>query len=499
VETSGGSIAGTWRFRLRVTTAAGLLGQAEQVVVIGNRPPELAGHPVPLPHRYQGGRYLASGLVSLPATDPDGDPLTLSVSLDEVGADGCTSRVGPVTGGAVAFDTSCVEPARLLGAATRTLRAVARDPAGGTVEALFPIEIGNRPPLVVLASNPAGASVAVDHTVGACPGGAGACYLASGTAAFEAVDPDGDPLTGVVVDGLVGVERVHSSVRVTASAGLATFSFATATGWPAEFRSASGATGFSLEASATDPFGAVTALPVAVLIGNRPPVVKTVTGRVLVPHHHDAARGAWIATAAPASFEDPDGDPLLPGPPGPDPTCRTVAVTAGVVQVECAKAYGPAPGLPPLAAFVGDHQVAAGVSDGWESTSPTVSINIQNGSPSLQPFQGAVESCLCRCVRMDPEGIDCLSSTYGVNTAAVPLPFQVGEADGDPLQVTFTGVTPYGGAQRTAYPSALATTMTHPVLPVTVQITVDDGVVQAQTTSTVTGVTCPRMGQACRL
>jgi len=229
-------------------------------------------------------------------------------------------------------------------------------------------------------------------------------------------------------------------------------------------------------------------------------VARSVSGRVLVPHHHDPIRGAWVATATPASFEDPDGDPLLPGPPGADPTCRTAAVTAGVVQVECAKAYGPAPGLPPLAAFVGDHQVAAGVSDGWAATSPTVTISIQNGSPSLQSFQGPVESCFCRCARMDAEGLECLGSpTYAINTAAVPLPVQVSEADGDPLQVTFTGVTPYGGAQRTAYPGALGTTMTHPVLPVTVQITVDDGVVQAQATSTVTGVTCSRLGQACTL
>ena len=75
----------------------------------------------------------------------------------------------------------------------------AADGNGGTAEATLPVEIGNRPPAVRLASNPAGGQVALDHTVGACPGAAGTCFLAAGTAAFEAVDPDGDPVTGPAV------------------------------------------------------------------------------------------------------------------------------------------------------------------------------------------------------------------------------------------------------------------------------------------------------------
>ncbi len=497
---SRGVIAGTWRFRLRVAGATGLLGQADQVVVIGNRPPELAGQAVTLAHRHEGGRYLASGQVALPATDPDGDPLTLVASLDEAGTDGCTSRVGAVTSGSVEVETSCAEPARLLGAATRILRVVARDAGGGATEALFPIEIGNRPPVVRLASNPAGASVAVDHTVGACPGGAGDCYLASGTAAFEAVDPDGDPLPSLTVEGLVGAWHSHSSARVTTAAGVAWFGFATAVGWPTEFRTASGATGFTLQASSVDPFGAATTLPVAVVVGNRPPLVRATVARIVVPHRYDAGRGAWVAAASPASFEDPDGDPLLPGPGGDDPACRTVAVTGGAGQVECTLAYAPASGLPPLASFVGDHRVPVGVTDGWAAVAAPSTVSIQNGSPALRPFAGTVESCACRCAKWNADGNACLGQpTEVVNTAVVPLPVLVDEADGDPLQVTFTGVIPAGGDQKTVLPGSCAAILYNPTLPVTVQVTVDDGVVQSQTASTVIGVTCPSLGRPCEL
>jgi hypothetical protein len=41
--------------------------------------------------------------------------------------------------------------------------------------------------------------------------------------------------------------------------------------------------------------------------------------------------------------------------------------------------------------------------------------------------------------------------------------------------------------------------LVNPVLPLTVQVTIDDGVAEARTSSTVTGVTCATAGLACTL
>jgi hypothetical protein len=54
-----------------------------------------------------------------------------------------------------------------------------------------------------------------------------------------------------------------------------------------------------------------------------------------------------------------------------------------------------------------------------------------------------------------------------------------------------------GGAQKTALPGSCAAILVSPVLPITVQVTIDDGLARAQTTSRVTGVFCSTAGLAC--
>ena len=77
----------------------------------------------------------------------------------------------------MSFDTRCVEATRLIGLAARTISVVASDGNGGTTRVAFPVEIGNRPPTLRLASNPAGGRLTLDHTVGPCPGATGSCFL----------------------------------------------------------------------------------------------------------------------------------------------------------------------------------------------------------------------------------------------------------------------------------------------------------------------------------
>ncbi len=497
VETPGGAIAGTWRFRLRVTTAAGLVGRADQVVLIGNRPPVLAGQPFQLDHRYEGGAYLASGSLPVVPTDPDGDPVSLIASLDEVGTTGCTSSLGPVTAGALPFETRCTEAAPMTGLASRTIRVTASDGNGGTTEAAFPVEIGNRPPALRLASNPAANQLTLDHTVGACPGATGSCYLVAGTAAFDVVDPDGDPVSSVAVAAAVQAGLGSSTGEATTAGGVTTFRFATAVALPGQFRLRDGTTGFSLVATAADPFGAAGRVEVPVLALNRPPVVKLPRLTVVVPHRYDTILKAYLATAPLATFEDPDGDPLRTSGSAGDAACATFTLSGGAASVACQSPYAVAPGLPPLASFLGDHRVVASANDGWEQVTSPTTVNLQDGAPSATPFEGVVDSCFCACSKWSADGSTCVGTgSWVVDTTSVPLPVLGNDADGDPVQVTFSPAVA-GGAQKTVLPTSCSATLVNPTLPITVQVTIDDGLAQAKTTSRVTGVRCTTAGQAC--
>lgn len=500
VETPGGSVAGNWRFRLRVTTAAGLLAEADQVVQVGNRPPELPVPPLRLEHRYADGIYLAQGALPLPVSDPDGDPVGLTLALEETGAASCTSKLGAITAGAASLEVRCTDAAGLLGTAARGVRVRADDGNGGSAEVVVPVEIANRPPVVRLTSNPAGGSIALDHSVGPCVGSAGSCFVVAGTSTFEAVDPDGDPISGLAATAAVLPGLTTSAGEATTAAGVVSFRFTTPLAVPGEFRATNGSTGFTLLATAADPFGGFGRLEVPVVALNRPPVVLRPVLNAVVPHRYDPVRRAYTATASLAAFEDPDGDPLVSVGSAGDAACYNFSSSGGVVSVECVRAYAPAPGLPPLASFTGDHRVVARASDGWASVTSGTTVSIQDGPPSATVYNGAVESCFCNCPKWNADGSACVGQPrWIVDRAQVPLPVVVSEADGDPVQVTYSGATPIGGAQKTVLSGSCSAMLANPVLPITVQVTIDDGVAQARTSSTVTGVTCATVGLPCAL
>jgi hypothetical protein len=430
-------------------------------------------------------------------TDLDGDSVSLTATLDEVGTDGCTSRLGPVAAGALAFDTRCVDATRLIGLASRNIRVIAADGNGGSSEVVFPVEIGNRPPALRLASNPAGGHVTLDHTVGACPGALGSCFLATGTATFAVVDPDGDPVTGPTVTATLQPWLTSSTGEATTAAGVATFRFATALPVPGEFRAIDGSTSFSLVASSADPFGASSSLGVPVVVGNRPPVLKSASASVAVGHRYDQVRQAYLATAPLSSFEDPDGDPLRTDGSAGDSTCPSPSFSGGDGWVDCVRGYVPASGPPPLSSFVGNHPVVLRAFDGWEGVTSATVVNIQDGAPTASAFDGVVESCFCACSKWSADGSTCVGQGRWVaDTASVPLPVNAGDIDGDPVQVTFSPATA-SGTQKTVFPGGCSSILLNPVLPITVQVTIDDGVGRVQTTSRVTGVSCPTAGQAC--
>jgi hypothetical protein len=456
-----------------------------------------AGQPLRLDHRYDQGAYLAGGSLALAATDPDGDPVMLAALLDEQGTDGCTSHLTPIAEGMLAFDTRCGEATPLIGPAVRTIRVVAGDGNGGTTETPFPIEIGNRPPELRFTSNPAGGQVRLDHLVGACPGATGSCFLLDGTASFEVVDPDGDPVTVPAVAAVVRPGFTASTGLAGTAGGVTTFRFATAIAAPEQFRPADGTTGFSLVATAADPFGASARLEVPVVALNRPPVMRQALSSV-VAHSYDPATRAYVAIAPLVTVEDPDGDPIRTSGSVGDAACASFTISGGVLSVSCRLAYDLAAGLPPLASFLGDHAVAPGIADGWERVGWATTVTIQDRAPLATPFEGVVDSCFCSCAKWSADGSTCVGQAKWVaDASSVPLPVRVSDADGDPLQVSYAGAPIGGGTQKTVLPGSCDATLVDPVLPITVQVTVDDGQARTQTTSRVTGVSCSTAGQAC--
>ena len=287
--------------------------------------------------------------------------------------------------------------------------------------------------------------------------------------------------------------------EATTAGGVTTFRFATASRPPGEFRTADGSTGFSLVATAADPFGA-----------SRPGRPSRWWPSATGPRWSGwRSRRRWWRTSttpraglrrhlAPGHLRGPDGDPLRVDGSVGDAACAAFTISGGAARVACQRAYAPAPGLPPLSAFLGDHRVVTSASDAWVQVSSPTTVNIQDGAPSATAFSGAVESCYCPCPKWSADGSTCLGQGHWTTDATVvPLPVTANDADGDPVQVTYGGAAINGGAQKTVLPTGCGATLNRPSLPVTVAVTIDDGLARVSTTSTVTSVFCSRAGLAC--
>ncbi len=497
LSTDGGPISGAWRLRARVEDASGHLAQATQLVTVGNRPPVIDGTPLSLDHQFQGGAYLAGGTLAVPVVDPDGDPLQVGAELLEPAWSGCTSSLSGVAGASGTFALSCPTPAGLQ--AARLLRATAADVNGAAASARVALEIRNRLPVIRLKDAAAGLTgLELDHSVGPCPGGGGACFQVTGESPFLAEDPDGDPVTAVTLLPSVEPSRGASLAEVSGSAA---FRFSTPVDRPAEFRAPDGTSGFTLSATAADPFGAsAPAAPLAVRIRNRPPVVKTAAPAVTVGHRFDAAASQYQAVAQLALFEDPDGDPLLGAGSAGDESCKAVSLAAGQASVSCSRTFLPgAGGYPTLAGFAGDHQIRVLAADGWDSTGAVSTLTIGNTPPTLPPFTGAIEACYCSCAMWDGEFPNLCADIPVWAADPDHATFAVGPADldGDPLAATFSSSAAVTPATWVGAPDACAATISSATFPVSVAVTVNDGVSQASATWTATAVVCAKAGQRC--
>jgi hypothetical protein len=502
IETDGGPISGAWRLRVRAQDESGNLAQATQLVTVGNRPPGIDDTPLALDHRYEAGAYRADGALAVPVSDPDGDPIDLGLELLEPAGSGCSAGLSGLAGASGTFSLSCPGPSGLL-ASGRALRATASDVNGATASVLVELQVRNRLPVLQLAAGVAPGGLEVDHSVGPCPGGSGLCFLASGASPFVPFDADGDPVTAVTLVPGVEADRTASSGQIDSDGA---FWFSTPVARPAEFRAAGGASGFWLTATASDPFGAsAPAEPLAVRILNRPPALLAPSPAVTVGHRFDLGTLQYQASAQLAVFADPDGDPLLDAGSTGDGSCAAFSLAAGVVSVDCRRTFAPASGYPTLSGFAGAHSLVARVTDGWEAAASGTALTITSTPPTVPSYTGAIEACLCKCLRWDPEvpGVCNDVPIWVADGKNAVFPVQPDDADGDLLAATFT-VTPPSTATVTpgsaiAIPGACRATLSSTTFPVSVQVTVNDGVSQATGTWTATRVTCARAGDTCDL
>lgn len=500
LTTDGGPISGTWRLRVRVRDGHDNLAQAVQLVTVGNRPPAVDATPMVVDHRHEGGIYRADGPAVLPVIDPDGDPLEVTLELVEPAGSGCAASLTGVGGAPTAFSIACPGPTGLL-ASGRALRASAVDVNGASVTALVPLQVRNRVPVVRPAAG--GDVLELHHVVGPCPDGSGPCFLVGGANPFVAEDPDGDPVTAVTLVPGVEAGRPHA-FGLSEPGPSGGFLFGTPVGHPAEFRAASGASGFWLTATASDPFGAsAPAQPaLAIRVLNRPPTVALATTAVTVAHRYDEAAAEYRAEALLSTFEDPDGDPLVDAGSTGDESCGAVTLSGGAASVTCRRAFQVTPtAYPTLSGFAGTHQVTPRVGDGWESVAAPAAVTIASAAPTVPSYTGAIESCTCRCPRWDPDAPNICAEdpTWVADPAAATFPVRPADADGDPLAVTFSSTAVVSPTALTGLPGACTTKLAGASLPAVVQVTVNDGVSQATGTWTATQVTCAKAGAACQL
>jgi hypothetical protein len=313
LETDGTAISGDWIFRVEVKDASGALGSAAQRVTVGNQPPVVTGSVSGLSHTFDpvGSLFTASGKIAVSVTDPDGDPLSgRAVSWHHTG-DGAGTFGGQdlpdgITATATVLYAQPADAAFLIGPdVERTVTLSVQDVNGAVTSQDWPVQIQNRPP--VLVSSPS--SVSVPHSFD------GTYYLASAQLGTW-VDPDGDPM---VQDGSTGdpscpdisyangVAVVRCSLLYAGVPAVGAFG-----GWR------------SVVQRPRDPWDAAAPFTTPLEIKDRPPrLLETAVGPS--GRCHDSGSCCWASggqcgadnfRADPAAFSvgsfvvDDDGDPL---------------------------------------------------------------------------------------------------------------------------------------------------------------------------------------------
>jgi len=241
------------------------------------------------------------------------------------------------------------------------------------------------------------------------------------------------------------------------------------------------------------------------LVQNQPPRLRLAPAAVAADHRYDQQDQAYLATAAVAAFEDPDGDPIALLRGDGDAECGSFGLDAGVASVTCRRAFAASAAAPPdLAGFAGVHAVSVLAGDPWSSASHAATVTIGNGAPTAPAFDGELQSCLCRCARWsaDEPGVCAVDPTWVVGPATGAIPARPADEDGDPLHATFalapgSAAASLAPASTNGLPGLCTTTVSAGGFPVVLDVTVSDGQRSAVGRWTVRGVGCSKAGQVC--
>jgi len=386
IETDGQAISGDWIFRLEARDAAGVVASGAIRVSVGNRQPVLA-KAIPVPdHAFDGAQFTASGEVPFTVTDPDGDEIVgRTVEWRHVG-DGpnglFTGTVldspGRVTFSVVVPYASPEDAQRFMGGAAleRSILFSIADVNGPPVVDVWPIVIGNRPP--VLVSQPPG--IGVQHTYDPV------------ALAYEAVaplstwsDPDGDPLMPVPgsstgdpqcaqLDVVNGVAVVSCSLAFAGTPAVANFAGA-----------------HVIAQHVQDPWAEAAPSPATFTIGNRPPSIASTTSLHVACSLGDCCRTmrdpetgmidcvAWDSTWEPETtliaglWNDEDGDPLHVTVTGASSQVCTPSTCAFPFQFDGYSVCGGPLASPP------DEVRATTAGDGADTASGSITATVSCG------------------------------------------------------------------------------------------------------------------------
>lgn len=453
IASAGGRIAGPWTFRALVTDGDALTTPVEIQVTVEDQLPTLAAELdlAGFDHTFGDNVYRVHGLVKYAASDPDGDALQVAAArLLESAATGCQATLTPLVKAdtvEVTVDLSCLSAEELsptiggqvLGAGVqRQLEVTVGDRQGGQASVTLPFEIHDTPPSF------AALAVATDHGTGSCLTPSGRCFTAAG-ALPPPLDPDGDPaeLVAYQAQGL----DTHG---IWSSDGQGRFTLQTDLAYPGSFRAADGKSPVGVLARVRDPWRAVD-VPLALSIPNRAPVATPFS--IGAAAYHDGAR--YLVQGAPATFVDPDGDPLASPDAGNAACSATLAASAAgaTLTATCGKA-SPWSAGPALSSFVASpFALAVSASDPWErGGGQGAALSPQAPpSPSLSSISQALPT---RCVKVCPIGepceyqgtVTCTTFTYAPAVRSpVPVSVTVQASSGESASANCLGATCAGG------------------------------------------------------
>lgn len=198
IETDGQAISGDWVFRFEGRDAAGVVLTGVTRVSVGNRPPAIVRTIPSVDHLFDGALFTTSGEIPFTVSDPDGDALvgpTVEWRHTGDGAGGLffgsvLDAPARVSFGIAVPYSAPADALHLIGGdgLERSILFSIADVNDAPVSEVWPIAVGNRPP--VLVSEPTG--IVVPHTYDAV----GLAYRAA-TSLSSWSDPDGDPLMPV--------------------------------------------------------------------------------------------------------------------------------------------------------------------------------------------------------------------------------------------------------------------------------------------------------------